>query len=295
MLLATDLPWTKAVFNVVPICDWATSVYVLCLAHVFHAAYVFGWYFSCQYGLIGLGVVFAMEEIGLQTGVVFGDYFFTSNLGLFATSHLPVIVPFLWFSLSYPIFVWTVVLIKEKNISRNGHAKSVLFASIFLTAYDTVSDPIGVLYGNKMWHHAAFVDSATSLQSYSPQPDWVFSSSTKKSFLLQVLSFPCHFGIPFHNFLGWFITSLVMYSGIFIRTPPLPIIFSRSALRFSSKARLPLDLDTLAAALFLFSPVISGLICTQCFYLLHPCHPELVRHCSLFYLLIVLATSYLLY
>jgi uncharacterized membrane protein len=220
MLLAQDVQLFRDIFASLPLCDWAISVYLLCLAHVLHAATIFGWTFACKYALIGLGVVSAMEEIGLRTFLIFGEYYFTPALGNFLTPNLPILVPFLWFALSYPIFVYTFLLVKkQKGTTQYWHTIScVLLASTLLAGYDLIAEPIGVLYGNQLWYHAAHVDSTTSLDTYASQPDWVFgrrpsgdsassggiisidddSYSPLKKLFLEVLSFPCHYGIPLH-------------------------------------------------------------------------------------------------
>lgn len=210
VLLALDIQFFRDIFAVLPICDWAPSVYLLCLAHICHAATVFGWTFACRYTFIGLGVVFMMEETGLRTSLIFGHYHFVpQRLGVFLTDNQPMLVPFLWFSLSYPIFVYTYLLVRQKfaYYQRLRNVYSVILASALLTAYDLISEPIGVLYGNQLWHHAAHIDSVNPLETFEPQPDWAFGpsrpdaeakqSSWKKSFI-NFLSIPCHFNIPLH-------------------------------------------------------------------------------------------------
>jgi hypothetical protein len=231
LLAMNNIPHLRDIFAVLPVCGWATSVYLFSLAHVCHAAAIFGWVFACQYAFFGIAVVSLMEEIGLRTGLIFGQYYFSPALGGFITNNLPTLVPFLWFSLSYPIFVLTYILLIQQNKYRNT-LYCVLFASVLLTAYDLISEPIGILYGNQLWHHAAFVDSATPLQTFVPQPDWAFGLRTArtsigdppytdvdnissgsssgvstgrgnllyvvKQAVLEALSMPCHYNIPLH-------------------------------------------------------------------------------------------------
>lgn len=212
MLLAMNIPYSREFFAILPLCDWATSVYLLCTAHVLHAASIFGWKFSFQYTVIAIGVVSVMEECGLQSGLIFGEYHFTPALGSFVTNNLPLLVPFLWFSLSYPIYIFTFLLVPQKS-SFWHFGFSVMTASALLAGYDIVSEPIGILYGSHLWYHAAHVDSATSLETFVPRPDWVFSrqqrpgredpsSAYRRSPILEaildILAYPCHYNIPFH-------------------------------------------------------------------------------------------------
>ena len=44
--------------------------------------------------------------------------------------------------------------------------------------------------------------------------------------------------------------------------------------------------------IYLCVPVLGGLFCTQIFYLVHPCHPLLVRGCSLLYLSVISVLSF---
>lgn len=216
ILLAMNIPISRQAFAVLPLCDWATSVYLLCVAHILHAVTVFGGAFAMQYTVLGLGVVAAMEEFGLRTGLTFGEYHFTPALGYFLTNHLPALVPFLWFALSYPIFVFTYLILEKQRRRSSQHiGLKVLTASALLTGYDLISDPIGVLYGNNIWYHAAHVDSVTSLETFVPKPDWVFGPRETAgdqqqsrfaaaaypqvvTYLLNALSTPCHYNIPLH-------------------------------------------------------------------------------------------------
>ena len=214
IFLAYDLQFFREIFALIPLGDWTASVYLLCLAHILHAISVFGWLFACQYTFFGLGIVALMEEVGLRTDIIFGRYHFTSHLGSYITPNLPLLVPFLWFSLSYPLFVYTFIMLEKRRWSKIRHQTyRVILSAVLLTAYDLVSDPVGVLYGNKIWYHAAHVDSVSSLDTYVPKPDWVFtgrSGSSASDFAqlsvlrklkdtaLDFLSFPCHFDIPLH-------------------------------------------------------------------------------------------------
>jgi hypothetical protein len=217
ILLAMHIPLLhsplRAVINTLPLCEWATSVYVLCTAHILHSASVFGWRFAMQYTILGLTVVTAMEEFGLRSGVIFGEYYFTATLGSYLTNLLPTLVPFLWFALSYPIFLFTYLLMMRQKRKYQHVGVSVLLASSLLAGYDLISEPIGILYGNQLWHHAAHVDSETSMDTFVPQPDWVFGRPMNGdgnsqsmyyekfpvlSSIIETLSFPCHYNIPLH-------------------------------------------------------------------------------------------------
>jgi len=81
LLLSLNIQFFRDVFAVVPVYDWAASVYLLCLAHVCHATTIFGWLFAVRYTLIGLGVVFVMEEITHRVNI-WGVLLYTSIRGL---------------------------------------------------------------------------------------------------------------------------------------------------------------------------------------------------------------------
>ena len=276
-------------------------------------------------GIHSLGLGLCSSWRRLRTGLIFGEYYFTPALGGFLTDNLPTLVPLLWFSLSYPVFMYTHLLVRwNGGYQHQQNAHSVLLASALLTGYDLISEPIGVLYGNQLWHHAAHVDSISPLDTFVPQPDWGFglqtaaaegSTSGWKKAYLDFLSIPCHYNIPLHvsqdeifnsdififspdltkhgvqNFLGWFVTSVVMFSCSCSCCPPLHPLYTQQALN-KDKIKSPPTAFTYMHRVYLWLPVGAGLFCTQIFYLLHPCHPPLVRGGSLLYLLALTVIAY---
>mgnify|MGYP000439008595 CR=1 FL=1 len=74
-----------------PWASWHVSVYIWAFGNLAHGVLTYGNWFVVQ-TLVSCAVVGALEEVGLQTGLVFGNYYFTDTLGHRITSNLPTIV-----------------------------------------------------------------------------------------------------------------------------------------------------------------------------------------------------------
>ncbi len=122
-------------------------------------------------------VTYAMEEIGVRTGLVFGAYHYSDQLG-FKLGHVPILIPLGWFMMIYPSRVVAKALLRAIDV-RSIPGITVLAASsaMVMTAWDMVMDPaMSVLGRNWVWERGGI-----------------------------------YFGVPRHNYFGWLVTTFVVY------------------------------------------------------------------------------------
>jgi len=122
-------------------------------------------------------VTYAMEEIGVRTGLVFGAYHYSDQLG-FKLGHVPVLIPLGWFMMIYPSRVVAKAMLRAVDVrSIPGIAALAALSSMVMTAWDMVMDPaMSVLGRNWVWERGGV-----------------------------------YFGVPGHNYLGWLLTTFAVY------------------------------------------------------------------------------------
>lgn len=118
------------------------------------------------------------EEIGVRTGLVFGSYVYSDMLGP-KLGNVPIVVPLAWFMMIYPSWIVAGVLLGD--LSKYELWKSIVarsfIASMVMTMWDVVMEPSMAARGNWTW-----------------------------------LTKGDYFGVPFQNFLGWIVTTFIIYS-----------------------------------------------------------------------------------
>ncbi|MFB5631361.1 MAG: carotenoid biosynthesis protein [Nitrosopumilaceae archaeon] len=148
---------------------------------LFHALYYLGWRKTLVFFVITAAVSWGYEEIGVETGIVYGKYHYTDYLGQ-KIGHVPLIIPLAWFMMIYPSYVIANII-----YSKNAFLKKITFSKIIMisllsaavmTAWDTVIDPYlsGPTVGAWVWENGGV-----------------------------------YFGVPIHNFVGWIVTTFTIY------------------------------------------------------------------------------------
>ncbi|MGI3901382.1 MAG: carotenoid biosynthesis protein [Janthinobacterium lividum] len=146
---------------------------------VSHAIFELGARRALTFLLICAAVSWGLESVGIATGLVYGPYHYGSQLGPKLGS-VPIIIPFAWFMMIYPSWVISRGLLEGRGgrASLSTTAARIAIASMVMTAWDTVMDPGKALSG--AW-------------------TWVGGGA--------------YFGVPVHNFLGWLLTTALIYAG----------------------------------------------------------------------------------
>ena len=147
-----------------------------------HMAGQYGWRNGVGMTLSAIGISLGAEVLGVSTGWLFGDYVYTDQLGPKAFGFVPWLIPFAWLMVLYPAWELTKydVMADGSKSTFAFHPSSftlhAVLAALAVTAYDLSLDPRMVADGNWIWHSGGF-----------------------------------YFGIPFSNFVGWFITAWVIF------------------------------------------------------------------------------------
>jgi uncharacterized membrane protein len=152
------------------------SVLVFCAAAVADAVRVNG----PRGGVVLLVVAgcggLAVEAVGLRTGVPFGSYAYTGNLGA-ALLGVPLVVPLAWVMMAWPALV-----VGRTLAARVGGPRAAVVAAVggwALAAWDVFLDPQMVDAGHWRWAN--------------PEP-----------------ALPLVPGIPLSNYAGWLVVAVTM-------------------------------------------------------------------------------------
>ena len=145
-----------------------------------HGAVTMGWRRILLLVALTFGISLAFESVGVATGLIYGPYHYTDQLGPKFLGLVPYLIPLAWFMMLYPSFLIAFRLIPENwQPGRRGLAVSALGA-VVMTAWDLAMDPFMVKAGHWVW----------DIQG-------------------------AYFGIPLQNYFGWWLTAFVTL-GLFI-------------------------------------------------------------------------------
>jgi putative membrane protein len=158
----------------------AASLFAFSLTHCIEAR---GAWRSAFMLVASFAVALTMEYLGSTYGWIFGHYDYTDRLGPKLLGKVPAIIPVAWFMMLYPSWVTADLLVAQYALRRDAPPPAALrlllrivIAALAMTAWDLSLDPRMVADGNWVWQE----DGA-------------------------------YFGIPLSNYLGWFVTSALIY------------------------------------------------------------------------------------
>ena len=151
---------------------------VFVLFAVLHCAWCEGWRRTGLFFAVAAVVSYLLEEIGVRTGLVYGPYHYSDQLG-FKLGHVPILIPLAWFMMIYPSWAVGRALMRGVDThSAAGIAALALIAAMVMTAWDTVMDPGMSAAGNWVWERGG-----------------------------------PYFGVPLRNYFGWLLTTFLVYVG----------------------------------------------------------------------------------
>lgn len=117
------------------------TVFVGAATMILHSYLVYGTVFASIFTILTFSYALAIETIGVKTGWPFGRYRYSQTLGL-QVFGVPLLVPFAWIMLSYPILI----------AARRAAAHWVfLYGGIGLMIWDLFLDPQMVDAGRWSW------------------------------------------------------------------------------------------------------------------------------------------------
>ena len=139
---------------------------------ILHAVQREGWKKTLLLVVLVVACGLFFESLGVATGLVYGPYHYTDQLGPKFLGLVPWLIPVAWTFMMYPSMVIATAITPA---SIKGVKKGLVIAAlsgVIMTAWDVVMDPMMVLGGNWVW-------------------------DVKGAF----------FGIPLQNYWGWWLTS----------------------------------------------------------------------------------------
>src|SRR3989344_5537070 len=121
-------------------------------------------------------ITFAIEEKNLYMRNVYGNYAYSGLLGP-KILDVPVFI-----SLAWIIFIFVVY--NASSVYTNKKTRLILYSTFLLVSLDLILDPVGV--ATKYWTWVGYEPNGLSMESW--------------------------FGIPWKNYLGWFLAGIVMFT-----------------------------------------------------------------------------------
>lgn len=191
-------PYTGKVYEL----GWKYSgqAYILLggLAAVVHSAPRFGWGKAITLFVLASGVALLSELGGTNVGLPFGHYHYTSMLGYKVLGDVPYPIPISWYYMLYCCLAFCGRLMAADDSSATKW-KWALVAGLFLTAWDV---PMEVQMTN-----VAPVHWAWDLHRF---PEWV----------PVWLGGPLFYGMPLSNWIGWWVTGVLLSRAMLWVVPP---------------------------------------------------------------------------
>lgn len=177
-----------------------------------------------------LSLSLASELLGTSTGFPFGEYRYLSGLGYKIADLVPFTIPLSWFYVGFCTYLIARVGLESRalpNWVRGGGA--IAIGSLLLTFWDFVLDPA---------------------MSQTDVPFWIWEQPG------------AFFGMPYQNFLGWFITGVVFMGVAHVFWGNQPLDLTRRSLTFPFAIYFSNILFgvVLSLAAGIWIPVVLGII-----------------------------------
>jgi uncharacterized membrane protein len=156
----------------------ATLVFSIGLPLI-HAIYTMGWQPAVKFFVVGYIVAWIFEDLSVRTGIVFGFYWFPEMMGP-KIDQIPMVIPMFWLMCFYMAYYVSNLLYHGSPLPKDYSVRSIIesafIGGLILTTLDLSTDPFAEANGFWIW-----VDQGP------------------------------YFGVPFHNFIGWFATGFITY------------------------------------------------------------------------------------
>ena len=151
-----------------------------------HATLVYSAETAAIFMIAGFFSGFFMEWIGMKTGLIFGRYSYAKNSGPTLWGNVPLAIPLMWCVISYMAFSMSTLIFDIIGFS-DAYGMLIVNAAILTMLWDFVADPLAVAEDGWKWEAPGI-----------------------------------YYGIPAHNFAGWFATALLIFTLFFSIASPTP-------------------------------------------------------------------------
>jgi hypothetical protein len=165
----------SALFDLIPAGAGAPVMLAGFALVLVHGSVTIGRRNTIAFIVITVVISFAAEAIGVATGIVFGDYHYTDDLG-FKILGVPPLVQIAYVAMAYASLMTARLILDAESPRDTLPLLAVtLVGALVMVGWDVAMDP---------------------LQS-TASGDWVWEQGG------------AYFGVPLHNYLGWFVTVFV--------------------------------------------------------------------------------------
>ena len=172
---------------------FATLTPVFALFSLTHAVFMLGWRRAFTFFAVSAALSLGAELAGVSSGIIFGAYHYTDAIGPKILGQVPVVIPISWFMMVYPSYVIANLVFDGQPTGRGGRVARLVFVAfggaLIMTAWDLTLDPF-------------MVDVPKA---------WVWEDGGP------------YFGVPFHNYAGWVMTTFIVLLTYYWMEARLPL------------------------------------------------------------------------
>lgn len=191
-------PYTQSVYAF----GWKYSgqVYIVLgmLAALMHSAPRWGWGKAFAVFAVASGVALLSELGGTNVGLPFGPYHYTPMLGYMIAGDVPYAIPISWYYMLYgSLAICARIMVSDDSNATRWRWAFV--AGAFLTAWDV---PMEVQMTNIQPAH------------------WVWDLQKLPGWVPEWLGGPLFHGMPLTNWIGWYVTGVVISRLMLAIVPP---------------------------------------------------------------------------
>jgi len=162
-------------FRIIAVCTVAFFAFA-----ALHSGLALGVRHTAVFLCVSFVVCLVFELLGTSRGWIYGSYYYTDRLGPKVLGLVPLLIPLAWFMMMYASYNLANVLVGERAQRGRSVATDlwlVFLSSIIMTSWDLMNDPVNVNGGHWVW-----------------------------------LEGGPYFGIPISNYVGWLLTTLVVFA-----------------------------------------------------------------------------------
>jgi uncharacterized membrane protein len=135
-----------------------------------------GWKRTLLLFILTFGISLLFETVGVSTGLIYGTYHYTNQLGPKFLGLVPWLIPVAWFMMTYPSYVIARGIAPSLKKIWVYRLLVAALGGVIMTAWDLAMDPMMVAGGHWVWDQQG-----------------------------------AYFGIPLQNFCGWWLTSFLTF------------------------------------------------------------------------------------
>lgn len=152
------------------------------VAAAFAVAHGWAWRgprFALRFMAVAIATSLITETVGVLTGLIFGPYTYSPRFGPKFFGLVPLVIPLIWFSMSYLAFVAAELIVGAGAPAPAATRPAAALSAGLLLGYDVVADPNHVFRGG-----------------------WSYSDGG------------LFYGVPLQNFVAWYVIGLIMFWGL---------------------------------------------------------------------------------